>query len=92
MPQKPSAARIDEEAHLVEQIASAVTFTAHLRVGPHDKHTTRDIATAQAAFDEADRLTAEHSHFGRSALVYAITPRGYTVPVTRELAKLAGRL
>lgn len=87
-----SASLIEEEHHLVEQIASAISFTAHLRVGPHEKYTTRDIETASEAFAEADRLTSEHSHYGRRALVYAITPQDYTVPVTRELARLAGRL
>lgn len=92
MKTKKSAALIEEDRHLIEQIRSAISFTAHIRISPSLKFTTRNIATAGEAFTEAERLRAEHSKFGRRGLVYAITPRGDTVPVSREHAAEAGRL
>jgi hypothetical protein len=92
MPRKQSPSALAEEAAIAAEIAQAVSFAAHLRCGPHEKHTTRDIKTADAAFTEADRLTKEHGRFGRRAMVFAISARGRETLVTRELAQLAGVL
>lgn len=88
---KKSPAHADEDAYLASQIAKAVAWTAHLRVGPHEKYTERfdgpdRYEDARAA---AERLEREHSRFGRQALVFAITPRGDTHSVTPELYAMA---
>lgn len=78
-----SASQQDEERFLASEIAKAVYFTAHIRLSPFDKITERH-ETAEEAFAAADRLVAL-SKFGRRSIVYAVTPRGDTIPCTRAL-------
>lgn len=87
-----SQSELAEDGRLVAEIAKAVSFSAHLRVGPHEKYTTRDIPTAAQAFEEAERLTEAHSRFGRGAVVYAVDSRGRSTPCTPELCRQAGAL
>jgi len=72
-----SAAR--RKAYDDSQIARAVSFTAFIQLSPSVKHSkschTKEDAIAAAK--EFNRL----SEYGRQALVYAVTPEGYTIPV-----------
>lgn len=88
--QKKSAAAIDEEQFLISQIKRAVAWTAHIRLGPADKITERFDGNDRAddAFAKCEELNAL-SRFGRRAMVFAITDRGDTIPVSRELLALA---
>lgn len=78
-----------EDRMLADMIAGAVEFTAHLRIGPFEKYTERR-RTYPEALAAARELETAHSRFGRSAMVYAITAKGYTVPCSPELAAVAG--
>ncbi len=78
----------DEDRLIAREIARATEFSAFYRNGPHEKYTVRGLPTYEAAVAEADRLVAEHSRFGRRALVYAITPLG-SFDCTPELVALA---
>lgn len=90
MPQK-SASALEEERFLASEIASAVYFTAHLRVGPHEKYSEqRD--TYEEAKAAGVELKARHSRFGRSAIIYAVTPRGDSIPCTDSLVAMARAL
>jgi hypothetical protein len=77
-----------EDRMLADLIASAESFTAHIRLAPHDKTTVR-VKTYAEALAAAEKLNAT-SKFGRRAMVYAVTPKGWTVPVDAKLAELAG--
>jgi hypothetical protein len=85
-------AQLAEQAVEAREIAEAVSFSAHLRMGPHEKYTTRDLATAEAAFAEGERLVAEYSRFGRRAMIFAINARGRETLCTPELVALAAQL
>ncbi len=87
-----SKSQLAEERQLVEQIANAVSFSAHLRMGPNEKYTVRDIANAATAFEAADRLEKEHSRFSRKAMVFAISAKGGETLCTRQLVELAASL
>jgi hypothetical protein len=90
MPQK-SAAALDEEQFLAGEIAKAVYFTAHVRVSPTQKFTERR-ETYEAACARRDELVAEHSRHGRGGMVYAVTPRGDSIPCTDSLVELSRSL
>lgn len=92
MPQRKSDSALAEERLVAAEIAQAVSFAAHLRCGPFEKYTTRNIETAEAAFAEASRLEAAHSRFGRRAMVFAISPKGRETLCTPELVELARNL
>lgn len=92
MPLKKSDSALAEERLQAAQIAQAVSFAAHIRCGPFEKHTTRDLPDADAAFKEADRLTAEHGRFGRRAMVFAISAKGRETLCTPDLVELARTL
>ena len=64
-----------DDAYNARQIARAVCFTAHLRVGPGEKHTVR-CETLEEARAAASRLNADHGAYGRRASVYAVNPEG----------------
>lgn len=85
-------AQLAEQAIEAAEIAQAVSFSAHLRMGPHEKYTTRDLANAADAFEEGRRLEAEHSRFGRRAMIFAINKRGRETLCTPELVALAAAL
>lgn len=55
-----------------KHIAKAQYFTAHLRVGPHEKYNA-ECATLDGARKAARDMEKEHSRYGRKALVYAVT-------------------
>jgi hypothetical protein len=78
-----------EDRMLADLIASAESFTAHIRLAPHDKTTVRGLRTYREALNAAAALNAT-SRYGRRAMVYAVTPKGWTVPVDAKLAELAG--
>lgn len=82
----------EEDLMVARRIASAVYFTAHLRLGPLEKHTTRDLPTYEAAVEEAARLTVEHGRFGKRGVVYAVDPKGIEELCTPELVALARSL
>jgi hypothetical protein len=77
-----------EDRMLADLIANASYFTAHIRLSPTDKTTVR-VKTYEEALAAAEKLNAT-SKFGRRAMVYAVTPKGWTVPVSAPMAKLAG--
>lgn len=90
---KPKSKSHHEEDLLVaRKIANAISFSAHLRLSPYEVHTTRDLPTYEAAFEEAERLTAKHGRFGRRAVVYAVFERAVEEMVTPELMALARSL
>lgn len=90
---KPKSKSHHEEDLLVARsIAKAVSFAAHLRQGPYEKYTTRDLPTYEAAVTEAERLTAEHGRFGKRGVVYAVTEKGVEELCTPELVALARSL
>ena len=76
---KPTRAAIASDAFDAAQIARAVSFTAHIRKGPFEKYTVA-AATAEDARIEADKLNAAYGGAGRRAMVYAVTPEGWTFP------------
>lgn len=78
MPRKTTKDRAAAEA--AAQIARAVYFTAHFRLGPTDKRTVQ-CDTLEDAKKAAAALTAEHGEFGRKACIYAVTPEGLTFHV-----------
>jgi len=86
-----SAAAEREALELAALIAQATSFSAHIRRGPFDKTTIRDLPSFEEARRRADELD-ETSSFGRRAIVYAITPAGRSVPCTAELVALARSL
>lgn len=87
---KPKSKSAQAEALLVaSEIAQATSFAAHIRCGPHEKHTVRDLHFFDDAFRAAEKLTADHGRFGRRAMVFAISARGRETLVTPELAELA---
>ena len=71
------------------EIAKAHEFSAHLRKGPHEKYTTRGIASYPEARDELARLKAEHQ--GRRGIVYAINSLG-SFPCDDRMIALAERV
>ena len=77
---KHSAARIKSDAFDAAQVARAVSFTAHLRKSPFEKFTV-PAATLEDAQKAAAALNVEHGKFGRRAMVYAVTPEGWTFPI-----------
>ncbi len=89
MPVKKSKATLDEESLAVAHILKATSFSAHLRCGPFEKYTTRDIPTAREALAEADRLAEAHSRFGRGAIAYAIDKLNVSIPITLDLVEQA---
>lgn len=83
MTTRPSAQqRRDREAaaQAAAFVRSAVGFTAHFRVGPHEAHTV-PATTLGEARERAAELNAKHGRFGRRAIVYAIDARGGQVPI-----------
>jgi hypothetical protein len=77
-----------EDLELAKLIASATEFSAYIRRSPTDKTVLRhfpDYERARAAADELEKS----SSFGRRALVYAITPKGYSIPCSPELVAMA---
>jgi hypothetical protein len=89
---RKSDSALAEERLQAAEIAQAISFAAHIRVGPHEKHTTRDLATPEAAFAEADRLTEAHGRYGRRAMVFAISAKGRETLCTPDLVALARSL
>jgi hypothetical protein len=79
-----------EDLMLAELIASATEFTAHIRLAPHDKTTLRGFPSYEAARAAADKLETT-SRFGRGAMVYAVTPKGWTIPCDPKLVGLGGK-
>lgn len=69
---KPS----DEEILFAREIARSTEFSAYYRNGPHEKYVVRGFPDFDSARARADALEAEHSRFGRKAIVYAISPLG----------------
>lgn len=88
---KKSASAVADDEYFVQQIRQAVAWSAHLRIGPHQKFTERFEGgdKADEAFAAAERLTREHSRYGRRGIVYAINARGDSIPVDAELLALA---
>ena len=91
-PKPKSRSAIEEELRVATLIASAVQYTAHIRVGPHEKYTTRDLPSYEAAVEEADRLTRDHGTYGRKAVVFAVNAKGIEEMCTPELVALARTL
>jgi hypothetical protein len=91
MAQTKSASAVEEDRFLASEIATATHFTAHFRAGPFEKYTEQHPSYELARL-AADRLQTEHSRFGRRALVYAVTPRGDSIPCTAELIALSRAL
>lgn len=81
MPRKTATKIRPQDTYNAEQIARAVYFTAHFRLGPTDKRTIQ-CATINDARVAADALTKEHGEFGRRASIYAVTPEGMTFHVS----------
>lgn len=77
-----------EDAEIDRQIGRATSFSAFIRRGPHDK-TVEFAADYRSARAIADGLN-ETSRFGRRAIVYAITPEGWSFDVTPETAARLG--
>ena len=78
----------DEDRVMAEQVRTAVSFTAHYHRGVMDKMTTRDLPTLDAALAEAERLEREFPSFGRKAMVYAVTPQGFTILCSKAIIEL----
>ncbi len=86
----PNAAKIHPEDILIAQsIAKAIEFSAFYRNGPHEKYKETGFETYGLARIRADKMAAEHSKFGRGAIVYAITKEGYSLPCDEKLMALA---
>lgn len=77
-----------EDRILAELASSATVFSAHLRRGPFDKETIRCSSYGEA-LEAAERLNAT-SRYGRRAIVYAITPKGWSISLDERLAAMAG--
>lgn len=77
-----------EDAEIDRQIGRANSFSAFIRRGPHDK-TVEFAPDYRSARTIADALN-QTSHFGRRALVYAITPEGWSFDVSPETAARLG--
>lgn len=92
MTKPKSKSQIEEDRRVAQHIARAVSFSAHLRQGPYEKYTTRDLPTYEAAAEEAERLTKAHARFSKKAVVYAITKEGVEEMCTPELVALARSL
>lgn len=71
------------------EIAKAHEFSAHLRKGPHEKYTTRGLASYDEAKAELARLKAEHQ--GNRGIVYAINRLG-SFPCDDRIVALAERV
>lgn len=78
-----------EDLMIAEDIKTATEFTACLHLGPGQRHTVRGLPDYAAAMAAAAELNTK-SQFGRKAIVYAISKRGYTLDVSPKLAALAG--
>jgi hypothetical protein len=89
-PKRKSASAQAEEREIAAQIARADYFTAHLRVGPHEKYTER-ADSYEGAVEAGNQLKAQHSRFGRSAVIYAVNSLG-SFDCTPELIALARSL
>lgn len=64
-----------------DQIARAVYFTAFIRHSPTESVRVQ-CESKQDAFDQADRLD-KTNRFGRRACCYAVTPEGWSIPLSR---------
>jgi len=84
-----SKSQLAEELAVAHEIKGASSFSAHLRMGPHEKYTVRDLPDYAAAAAAASDLEAEHSRFSRKAMVFAINARGRETLCTPELVELA---
>ncbi len=71
-------------AHEREQIGRATHFTAYLFNGRFDKHTSGPFASYAEALDGAAALNRDFATNVRRAIIYAITPEGWTIQVTSE--------
>jgi hypothetical protein len=80
MPRKTPAKARPQDVFNAEQIARAVYFTAHFRVGPNEKYTIKCM-TLDEARTAAANLNTAHGGYGRRACVYAVTPEGMTFHV-----------
>lgn len=70
-----------KEPELRETIRTAQYFTAFIRHSPTDKVRVQCMTLIEA-FEQADKLD-KTNHYGRRALVYAVTPEGYSIPIPR---------
>ena len=68
----------------VTELARAVSFTAHIRKGPFEKYTV-PAATLDEARAATVVLNAEHGGMGRRAIVYGISPEGWTFVIPEGL-------
>jgi hypothetical protein len=87
-----SKSQLAEELAVALEIKGASSFAAHLRMGPHEKYTVRDLPDFEAAAKAARQLEADHSRFSRRAMVFAINARGRETLCTPELVALAASL
>lgn len=88
----PNAAKPHPEDLLIAKaIAEAKEFSAFYRNGPHEKYCHRGLPDYASARLIADDLAAKHSKFGRGAIVYAITPEGYSHPCDDRMMALAAQ-
>jgi hypothetical protein len=81
-----------EELLLARAIAGAKEFSAYYRAGPHEKYVERGYPDYESARAAADRIEAQHSKFGRGAMVYAITPENYSIDCSPERVALAKQI
>lgn len=86
---KKAAKPHPEDILIAKAIANAVEFSAFYRNGPHEKYIVRGLPDYATARREADQLAAKHSKFARGAMVYAITPEGYSHPCDDRMMALA---
>lgn len=68
----------------VTELARAVSFTAHIRKGPFEKYTV-PATTLDEARIAAVALNTEHGGMGRRAIVYGISPEGWTFVIPNHL-------
>lgn len=81
-----------EDAMLAAEIAASKEFSAFLRLGPHDKRVERGFTSYEDAKARLAIMVAESSRFGRGGVVYAITPRGDSIPCDDNLVAMAAAL
>lgn len=73
------------DARARAQIASAASFTIHLRISPSKKFDAK-AETIREAVDTAQQLEAAHSKAGRRAMIYAVpADGGDPVPVPAKM-------
>ena len=77
LPKKLSPSAQASAKRDIRELARAVSFTAHIRKGPFEKYTT-ETATLDEARVAAIALNAAYGGMGRRAIVYGISPEGWT--------------